>query len=68
MRQALEDVRNRKADLVEGVKIHTSANSWVLLTPAPDEALFHIWAEAEDKIIASELLEEYSAKIKEWQK
>ncbi|MDR2644986.1 MAG: NTP transferase domain-containing protein [Endomicrobium sp.] len=68
MRQALEDVRNRKADLVEGVKIHISANSWVLLTPAPDEALFHVWAEAKDKVVASELLEEYASKIKEWQK
>jgi len=68
MRKALEDVRNRKADLAIGVKIYTSANSWVLLMPAPDEVLFYVWAEAKDKAIAAGLLEEYSAKIREWQK
>jgi mannose-1-phosphate guanylyltransferase/phosphomannomutase len=68
IRKALENVRNRKADLIEGVKIYTSSNSWVLLTPAPDEALFHVWAEAKDKAIAVGLLEEYSTKIRQWQK
>jgi mannose-1-phosphate guanylyltransferase/phosphomannomutase len=68
MRRALEDVKNRKSDLIEGVKIYISSNSWVLLMPAPDEALFNVWAEAQDKTIAVRLIEEYSAKIREWQK
>jgi hypothetical protein len=42
----------------------------VLLTPVPYEALVHlyVWALAKDKAVASELLEEYLSKIKEWQK
>ncbi|MDR3112066.1 MAG: mannose-1-phosphate guanyltransferase [Elusimicrobiota bacterium] len=67
MRNAIEETKNKKAELIDGVKIFTS-NGWVLLVPDPDEALFHIWTEAKDKSAAEGLSEIYSEKIAEWQK
>jgi mannose-1-phosphate guanylyltransferase/phosphomannomutase len=66
MRKALEEVKDRKHELVDGVKVYTN-NGWVLLVPDTNEALFHIWAEAKEKMTTLGLLEIYSEKIKEWQ-
>jgi mannose-1-phosphate guanylyltransferase/phosphomannomutase len=66
MRKALEEVKNKKTELIDGIKIYLN-NSWILLVPDPDEALFHIWSEAKDKSLAEGLLEIYIEKIKEWQ-
>jgi mannose-1-phosphate guanylyltransferase/phosphomannomutase len=66
MRKALEEVKDKKIELIDGVKVYVNGG-WVLFVPDPDEALFHIWAEAKDKTTASGLLEMYAEKIKEWQ-
>jgi mannose-1-phosphate guanylyltransferase/phosphomannomutase len=66
MRRALEEIKDKKYELIDGVKVYTN-NGWVLFVPDPDEALFHIWAEAKDKTTTLGLLEIYSEKIKEWQ-
>jgi mannose-1-phosphate guanylyltransferase/phosphomannomutase len=66
MRKAIEDAKGKKAELIDGVKIYFN-NGWVLLVPDPDEAFFHIWAEAKDKSTAAGFLEMYTEKIKQWQ-
>lgn len=66
MRKAIEDAKGKKAELIDGVKIYFN-NGWVLLVPDPDEAFFHIWAEARDKSTASGFVEMYTEKIKQWQ-
>jgi len=66
MRKAIEDAKGKKSELIDGVKIY-SDKGWVLLIPDPDEAYFHIWAEAKDKSLAEDVLEKYSKKIKQWQ-
>jgi mannose-1-phosphate guanylyltransferase/phosphomannomutase len=66
MRMALEEVKDKKHELVDGVKVYVNGG-WVLFVPDPDEALFHIWAESKDKTTTLGLLEIYSEKIKEWQ-
>ncbi|MDR1474160.1 MAG: mannose-1-phosphate guanyltransferase [Endomicrobium sp.] len=68
MRKAIESVKTKKADLIDGVKIHINDNTWVLVVPDPDQALFHIWAESKDKTTTLDILERYSEKIKSWQK
>ena len=66
MRKAIEDVGNKKSELIDGVKIFLN-NGWVLLVPDPDEAFFHIWAEAKDRSTAQGFVEIYTEKLKEWQ-
>ncbi|MDR1941845.1 MAG: mannose-1-phosphate guanyltransferase [Endomicrobium sp.] len=66
MRKAIEEAKDKKSELIDGVKIYFH-NGWVLLVPDPDEALFHIWAEAKDKSTAAGFLEMYTDKIRQWQ-
>ena len=66
MRNAIEDTKGKKTELIDGVKIFFK-KGWVLLLPDPDEAFFHIWAESEDERTAKELIKEYSDKVKKWQ-
>jgi mannose-1-phosphate guanylyltransferase/phosphomannomutase len=66
MRKAIEDAKGKKSELIDGVKIYFN-NGWVLLVPDPDEAFFHIWAEAKDKSTAAGFIEMYTEKIKAWQ-
>jgi mannose-1-phosphate guanylyltransferase/phosphomannomutase len=66
MRYAIEEAKGKKAELIDGVKIHFE-NGWVLLLPDADEAYFHIWAESGDEKAAKELLREYADKVRKWQ-
>jgi mannose-1-phosphate guanylyltransferase/phosphomannomutase len=66
MRNAIEYAKGKKAELIDGVKIHLSDTSWVLLVPDADEAFFHIWAEAKTPAQAKKLLDSYSKKVKQW--
>jgi mannose-1-phosphate guanylyltransferase/phosphomannomutase len=66
MRRAIEETKNKKADLIDGVKIYLD-NGWVLLIPDSDAPLFHIWAEAKNKSATEGLLEIYADKIRMWQ-
>jgi len=67
MRYAIEYAKGKKTELIDGVKIFLD-NGWVLLLPDPDEAYFHIWAEARDKTTAKGFIDIYTDKITEWQK
>ena len=67
MRNAIEYAKGKKTELIDGVKIFLD-NGWVLLLPDPDEAYFHIWAEARDKTTAKGFIDIYTDKLMEWQK
>ncbi len=67
MRNAIQNTKDKKTELIDGVKIFLN-NGWVLLLPDPDEAYFHIWAEAKDKMTAKGFIDMYSDKIIQWQK
>ena len=67
MRNAIEYTKDKKIELIDGVKIFLD-NGWVLLLPDPDEAYFHIWAEAKDNTTAQGFIDIYTDKIREWQK
>ena len=67
MRNAIEYSKGKRTELIDGVKIFLD-NGWVLLLPDPDEAYFHIWAEAKDKPTAQGFINIYMDKIRDWQK
>ncbi|MDR2860372.1 MAG: nucleotidyltransferase, partial [Elusimicrobiota bacterium] len=67
MRNAIEHSQNKKAELIDGVKIHLSESSWVLLVPDPDETFFHIWAEAKTPSAAKAIIDSYEKRVKQWQ-
>lgn len=66
MRNAIEEAKGKKSELIDGVKIFFK-KSWVLLLPDADEAYFHVWTESEDERTAKDLLKEYCDKVKKWQ-
>ncbi|MFA7074067.1 MAG: mannose-1-phosphate guanyltransferase [Endomicrobiaceae bacterium] len=67
MRNAIESTKDKRTELIDGVKVFLN-NGWVLLLPDPDEAYFHIWAEAKDKTTAKGFIDMYTDKIRQWQK
>jgi len=71
MRLLIEETKNRKRDLIEGIKIYEGESlgiPWVIILPDEDRALFHVNAEAKTTEEAKELTQKYIAKIKEWQR
>jgi mannose-1-phosphate guanylyltransferase/phosphomannomutase len=62
MRWLMDEVKDKKIELIDGIKVYRRKD-WVLLLPDPDEALFHIYAEASSKEKAQELTYEYVQKI-----
>jgi mannose-1-phosphate guanylyltransferase/phosphomannomutase len=65
IRLAYENVKNKNPNLNEGVKVQFK-DAWVLMSPDPDEAYFHLWVEAEDDRRVKSLIKEYSEKISKW--
>jgi mannose-1-phosphate guanylyltransferase/phosphomannomutase len=61
MRRALEEVKNKKIELVDCIKIYIMDRFFLF------RIQFHIWTEAKDKTTAARLLAIYADKIKEWQ-
>ena len=67
MRKAIDDVKGKSVELIDGVKVNFAGGSWVLMLPDPNEAYFHVWAESTDKKNSRTLLNEYTKKIRKWQ-
>ncbi|MDR1952108.1 MAG: mannose-1-phosphate guanyltransferase [Elusimicrobiota bacterium] len=67
MRQAIEYSKDKKAELIDGVKIYLPDNKWVLMSPDPDDAFFHIWAEAKKPAEAKTIIDSYAKLVKKWQ-
>ncbi len=59
MRVLNEQYKDRRAELIDGVKILLGEGEWVLVLPDPDYPRFHIHAEARTEADARELVDRY---------
>ncbi len=66
MRRAIDFAKDKKHELIDGVKLLLE-EGWALMLPDADESYFHLWVETRSEKDSVKLMEEYSAKIKEWQ-
>ncbi|HXY94446.1 MAG TPA: sugar phosphate nucleotidyltransferase [Acidimicrobiia bacterium] len=64
MREVVERVGGRTVELVDGVKVRDGAR-WALVLPDPEDALTHVWAEAESDVEARRLAQEYVQRIRQ---
>jgi mannose-1-phosphate guanylyltransferase/phosphomannomutase len=63
MRELISQARDRRLDLLDGVKI-SDDGAWVLVLPDPSDPLFTVVAEAGDDAAAGRLADEYVDRIK----
>lgn len=66
MRLAMNESEGKQRQLVDGIKIIFSENSWVLLLPSKEHELFTVMVEAETPDGAMQLLAEYEQKVVQW--
>ena len=59
MRLLNQQYKDRRADLIDGIKILLGEGEWVLVLPDPDFPRFHIYAEARTDGQAQELADRY---------
>jgi mannose-1-phosphate guanylyltransferase/phosphomannomutase len=64
MREIVERAGRRETELIDGVKVIENGQ-WALVLPDPDEALTHVWAEAESDTHARRLAQEYVERIRQ---
>jgi mannose-1-phosphate guanylyltransferase/phosphomannomutase len=60
MRLLNQQYKDRRADLIDGIKILLGEGEWVLVLPDPDFPRFHIYAEAQTDGQAQELTDRYA--------
>jgi len=60
--------RNKNPDRTDGIKLWLSSRSWVLIRPSGTEDAVRVSAEAETKEKAQQIVETYSARLKELSK
>ncbi len=63
MRKIIEETKNERMELLEGVKLFFSPQRWILIMPDPAEPVLHIAAEAEDQESALALVRHYEDRI-----
>jgi mannose-1-phosphate guanylyltransferase/phosphomannomutase len=59
MRLLNQQYRDRRAELIDGIKIVLGENEWVLVLPDPDYPRFHVYAEARTTPEAEDLAARY---------
>jgi mannose-1-phosphate guanylyltransferase/phosphomannomutase len=59
MRLLNQQYKDRRGELIDGVKILLSEGEWVLVLPDPDYPRFHVYAEARTDKEAKDLVERY---------
>jgi mannose-1-phosphate guanylyltransferase/phosphomannomutase len=64
MREIVERAGSRQTELIDGVKV-IEDGQWALVLPDPDEALTHVWAEADSDVHARRLAQEYVERIRQ---
>lgn len=64
MRILVEQSKDRRVDLVDGVRIHHE-QGWVLVLPDPDEPITCIIAEGDGPLAASRLADEYVRRLEQ---
>ena len=63
MREIVERVGTRGVELIDGVKV-IDDDKWVLVIPDPEDALTHVWAEANSDPEARRYAQEYVQRIR----
>lgn len=63
MRILVERSKGHKVELLDGVKIFLSNNSWVLVLPDPIDPVVHLHADGTSIIETEQLIEEYTSLI-----
>ena len=66
MRKFLEDGKNKKTSSVDGVKIWTSDDEWILMVPDEHKDFLNIYIQADDEKSASKIFWKYQEKIENW--
>ena len=64
MRVLTERLRDRRLDLLDGIKVFDE-RGWAQVLPDPDEPLIHIYAEGTTKERSKELEEEFRHMVEE---
>jgi mannose-1-phosphate guanylyltransferase / phosphomannomutase len=64
MRRLLEEHVDSAVDLVDGLRIQRP-EGWALLVPDPDEPVYRVYAEADDRAQAEALAERYTRRLRE---
>ncbi|MGD8792831.1 MAG: mannose-1-phosphate guanyltransferase, partial [Anaerolineae bacterium] len=59
MRLLNQQYKDRRADLIDGIKIMLGEDSWVLILPDPDYPKFHVYAQARSDADAQDLAGRY---------
>jgi mannose-1-phosphate guanylyltransferase/phosphomannomutase len=59
MRLLNQQYKDRRADLIDGIKILLGEDEWVLILPDPDYPKFHVYAEGKSDAEAEDLVERY---------
>jgi mannose-1-phosphate guanylyltransferase/phosphomannomutase len=59
MRLLNQQYKDRRAELIDGIKIILGEDEWVLILPDPDFPRFHVYAEARDSGEAKDLADRY---------
>ena len=67
MREIMEHADGREVSLVDGVKVFERGpgDAWALVLPDPEEALTHVWAEADSEPEARRRAQHYAERIRQ---
>lgn len=67
MREIMEHAEGREVSLVDGVKVFERGpgDAWALVLPDPEEALTHVWAEADSEPEARRRAQHYAERIRQ---
>ncbi len=66
MRKFLQDSKNRRSSMVDGVKIWIDDNAWILMIPDQYSDFLNLYVQAPEKETANAILQEYKDKISSW--
>ncbi len=66
MRKFLEDAKDKKASLVDGVKIWINTDAWILMIPDQYSDNLNLYIQAKDAKEGEEILQNYLEKIENW--
>lgn len=63
MRRMIQDLKQEKLSLIDGIKISVGEEDWVQIVPDADDPVFHVFAEAASDEAARGLLETYRLRL-----
>lgn len=66
MRKFLEEAKNKKSSSIDGVKIWTSKNDWILMIPDQYEDSLNLYIQAKTNKSGKAIYKKYTQKIDRW--